>query len=640
MTGVFIMFPASVMAGFPGTAGIDDGTTMLAMGPENNEDRQELMALLTVLEEETKIATKSKMNNDYVPGMVTVLHGDHLETLGIGTVAEALSMVPGIQVSYGRTGEPSAKVRGIAFPFNAGNIKIMMNSIALSRESSGMNSSVLLVPVSQVDRIEVIRGPGSSIYGDFAMSGVVNIITRHSGSRVYSRMGNDDAQGAGGHYTYAKNGVKLNMNMSVADAGHRAAAVSMNPDEKKYLGVFHVDYNTFSFTAQGIGRQLDFYGRAGPQGRQDQSSSLSLESGELDEIDWVMEGRQRLEMGRNASLEAYVSYLHNDGTLALPPSEFDGDRVEAGIDLTWQPMDNHQLLFGVSYAVSDIDHAFQLSLSQKPIAISGIRRENYSLGIQDQITVTERFTLTVGGRYDHYDDVGSLFTPRIAGVYRLGEPHVIKAQYAKGFRAPTFFELYWEGTPDDSLDFEVIETTELGYVYRRPNMVGRATLFYSKIEDGLYPDDGVTRNIVDIESKGIELEWEQKIGKKLRWLANISCTDIMDERSGAAGGNQGLGTADWLGNLTVFFEPLCDYMVTGRLLFVGKRHTSEGSKDGYETVDLTLSRTNLFNRDLTLRVGVKNLLDESIIYLNEQARGLTQYAYEGRTFWLQLSYSL
>jgi CheY-like chemotaxis protein len=63
-------------------------------------------------------------------------------------------------------------------PADGGNIKMMLNAIALSRESPGINSSLLLTPLAQIDRIEVIRGPGSSIYGDFAMAGVVNIISK------------------------------------------------------------------------------------------------------------------------------------------------------------------------------------------------------------------------------------------------------------------------------------------------------------------------------------------------------------------------------------------------------------------------------------------------------------------------------
>jgi outer membrane receptor for Fe3+-dicitrate len=105
----------------------DRDALMLAVNANGGEDRQELQELLAVLDEETAVATKTKMNNDYVPGMVTVLHGDQMEALGVLTVAEALAIVPGIQVARLSTGEPTVKVRGVAFPFNAGNIKVQLS---------------------------------------------------------------------------------------------------------------------------------------------------------------------------------------------------------------------------------------------------------------------------------------------------------------------------------------------------------------------------------------------------------------------------------------------------------------------------------------------------------------------------------
>ena len=204
----------------------DRSALLLAVNSAGEEDRRELKELLAVLDEETAVATKTKMNNDYVPGMVTVLHGEQLEALGVKTVAEALAMVPGIQVARLSTGEPTVKVRGIAFPFNAGNVKVMLNSIALSRESSGINSSVLLTPLAQVDRIEVIRGPGSSIYGNFAMAGVVNIITKHPGGRLFGQAGDDESRGGGGHYSYRDDAhdFSIGVNISAMDDGKKTTA--------------------------------------------------------------------------------------------------------------------------------------------------------------------------------------------------------------------------------------------------------------------------------------------------------------------------------------------------------------------------------------------------------------------------------
>ena len=82
-------------------------------------------------------------------------------------------MVTGIQTFRTSVGEPFVTIRGVRFPFNAGNVKLLVNSTSMTRETSSVNPSVMLLPIEQVDRIEVVRGPSSSVYGDFAFLGVI-----------------------------------------------------------------------------------------------------------------------------------------------------------------------------------------------------------------------------------------------------------------------------------------------------------------------------------------------------------------------------------------------------------------------------------------------------------------------------------
>jgi outer membrane receptor protein involved in Fe transport len=79
-------------------------------------------------------------------------------------------------------------------------------------------------------------------------------------------------------------------------------------------------------------------------------------------------------------------------------------------------------------------------------------------------------------------------------------------------------------------------------------------------------------------------------------------------------------------------------MLTGRLLHVGDRYTSDGRVDGYDTVDLTISREDLWKEGGTLRIGVKNILDDKIDYLTELPSSLQVEEFPGRTWRVQLSY--
>ena len=143
-----------------------------------SDDAAALAELMQTLEEETEVATRTRMNRDFVPGMVTVLEGAVLRDLGARTVWEALSHAPGLQTEIDARGVPTLTARGIYFPFNSGSIQILLNGLAIGREDIGANGSALILPMTLVERIEFVRGPGSVIYGDYAFQGMINIVTR------------------------------------------------------------------------------------------------------------------------------------------------------------------------------------------------------------------------------------------------------------------------------------------------------------------------------------------------------------------------------------------------------------------------------------------------------------------------------
>jgi iron complex outermembrane receptor protein len=514
----------------------------------------------------------------------------------------------------------------------------MLNSIALSRESSGINSSVLLAPVAQVDRIEVIRGPGSSIYGDFAMAGVVNIITKNTGGHLHGRASDDESIGGGGQYSYhdVDRDFGLGVSISAVDDGENAAKLNTNPDEERYLGVFQFDYKNFAFTAEGVRRRMEM-ARQLPPGVSQLPPGEATRS-HREEESWALEGRQTMNLGSAVSLDAYLCYLQNSMEAIGPAEKFQGDRLEIGWDLNWSPRTGHEVLFSGSYSDSSINDAFQRAGPEATTPqLSNIDRRLYAISLQDQIVLTRRLSATLGLRFDDYDDVGDQVTPRIAAVYRPAERHVIKIQYSEGFRAPTFWELYHTGSPNEGLDFEVMGTTELSYIYHRPDAVGRMTLYYSELDDGIYRDSDGFSNFVAINAKGVEVEWEQRIGEKFRWQANVSYNDTRDGRYPATGYDSP-GIAPWLGNLVLFVQPSARFMITGRLQHMGDRYSEGGKIDGYDTLDLAISRTDLWKPGLTLRSGVKNIFDDDILYVNQGSDNLFLDEYDGRTLWLQLSY--
>ena len=158
----------------------------------------ELRDLLSLLDDQTQLATKTGMNADFIPGMATVLSGEDLLDRGIRTVWGALGLVPGFSQGLEATGERQVLSRGVGFGYASGNIKILLDGVSMNASLTATANPVLNIPIEQVERIEVIRGPGSSVYGEFAYAGVVNVITRQQERTLHLQADQGATAGGGG----------------------------------------------------------------------------------------------------------------------------------------------------------------------------------------------------------------------------------------------------------------------------------------------------------------------------------------------------------------------------------------------------------------------------------------------------------
>lgn len=141
-------------------------------------DEQAYLALMSLLNAQTELVTKTKVNADYVPGSITVLRGTELSRYGIRTVKQALSMSAGIEVQQNHLGQSVLVMRGLGTPYAGGTVKLMLDDVNMVNSSAGYGEGVLHMPIEQVERIEIIRGAASVLHGDFAYSGVVNIVSK------------------------------------------------------------------------------------------------------------------------------------------------------------------------------------------------------------------------------------------------------------------------------------------------------------------------------------------------------------------------------------------------------------------------------------------------------------------------------
>lgn len=679
----------------------------------------------------TEIATRTKMDADLVPGMVTILFGEDLEARGVRTVYEALTLVPGVNTYLSSLGEQRVSVRGVGGSFFSGNLKLLLDDIVLNDTLTSAGYAVYEIPVEQVERIEIIRGPGSVVYGEFAYAGVINVKTRKDRNRIFSHCkGEEDSlyqYGGGGTYSYSDPerafSISLNLSASESDgpdvrtgkdrlyagfAGFQMGDYSnapgpLNNDQEDRLASLLLNYKGFSLSAQYIqtGRG-DYFGIVQALPPPDRvvihhehravEAHQRLNLSDAFEMNVKAGGRQyEYEtdpivgvppiLGIQIPLEdgtfTEIDITPPDGSLAALHHE--ETEIYGISELIWKTGYRHTVLLGMKY--SDIKMGDVWVYSNTSDENPGVwereagnwlkddrQRDVISLYMQDMFDITDRFTLTAGLRYDHYEnhdtEAGTYdsLTPRLSAVYRLTDHHILKAQYSEAVRPPTFTELYSQensvvmGNP--KLEPEHIRSYETGYIYRRSKTRGRITMFYSELEDNIeYPEyadpmgDGGEivqyRNADDtITTKGIELEFSHDLRPDIRLDMNLSFADTQDEE-----GEPICGATDWLGNIGLRYHPLDDFSLAFQYRYVGERHRNSDDDrdelDAYDTLDITANISDLFTKGLTLRCGVKNLFDETILYpapVYKDEAGNIGYTYPddfprpGQSWWAQMAY--
>jgi len=594
--------------------------------PPQSDDK-ELKELLSIVQEETDVATQTRLNSDYVPGIVSVLEGDELEALGVRTAGEALGLVPGIQVTRDNRGSDLALVRGLDFPFNAGNIQVLVNSIPMARADGGINTSALGIPVEQIERIEVIRGPGSVIYGDFAFMGLVNIITRKQGSRVVGRVESPHASRlAAGRFGGRDNGVTYSANIAASSSTNAVGPMPItNADDQRTFSMFNIESRGFSVIAETTHR--NFVPRPGAVG------ALRYH-----DTSWTTEAKYARDVSKALHAEVRASYLKNDIDDFV--SSISGNVMKFAADATWTGWSRNSILAGADYSTSTLDNATHRVPPRPPAqgppilaALAQDKTRNITgVLLQDRIDLNDKFSTTIGARYDSYSDLKSRVTPRLAFVWRATDRHILKAQYTEGFRPPTFFELYTPPAPGvvPRYPFELNATTELNYVYRGTGRVARATIYRSIISRMLQP--GGIFFAQDARARGVELEWMQEASSKLKVGANVSHTSTIDPRVGGASNRV---SANWLANTTLLYHAGYNIILAGRYNYVGNRVAGKG----YDGFDFTVTRQDAFIPGLAMRVGVKDAFNGQPAFFTQLPTGnVITNSFPGRSAWVELSW--
>ena len=654
--------------------------------------------LMRVLDEETEIATRTKLNIDFVPGMVTVLHGQDLLAKGVRTVYEALGLVPGIELSMAGDGQVQFLMRGLGKTFASSKIKFLLNGVDLN-STLGPNIVIHTIPVEQIDRIEVVRGPGSAIYGEHALAGVVDVITLAQKKSAFVRFGNVDGRSIGGVYSAqsadSQAAVSLNLAQTKIDsvdvtagkdklAGTQWQTISnapgpSNEQESNRSAILDVHYHGTTLIAQHVFAAFgDHFGVNGvlPEERSDTVRSLTFNTIEL---------RQPWELGSNMRAETRAAWMHFTADVdgqQLYPAGYRNEFMAAGVrggphyeetrrsvkSTLEMPVEKfHLALFGLEYAdviqgdtwnTRNYDPN-RLSPYLPPAQVpekkyvgaanwlkEGLERRILSAYIQDQYTGVDKLAITAGLRVDRYNDVGTAVTPRIGAVYQLSSHQTLKLQYSDAFRPPSFLEMYARNNPvvngHTDIKPERMHNLESGYIYNSGQHIFRATAFLSDVHHIIVVDTASRqyRNGGEAKIRGLELEAVAPVGHNLKIDSNVS----VQSSTTREGLSPLWGAAQALANLGVLYQVTTDRFINAQYHYVGTRERETGDArstlEGYQTVDLAFSANKVWLPALSLRAGLRNIFDADVVYPAPKATYPDDYPRPGRQWWLAAMYRM
>ncbi|MDD4975692.1 MAG: TonB-dependent receptor [Bacteriovorax sp.] len=471
------------------------------------------------------IATGTKKPVAEAPAIASVITAQEIDAMGATTLDEVLEAAPGLHVSVGQGYGSTYLINGIGSrPFNPEAL-LMINGTPIKLLYTGdtiMRSGFL--PVKMISRIEIIRGPGSALYGADAFSGVINVITKDA-SEIHGTQAGGGVANFGTQHAWVQYGEEIEEFKIGIMADYR------NTDG--YKGIITSDAQSKLDKALGTHASL----APGPVGLSQKEtglfldiekekwrlrtsyfgqSNLGLGQGAADSLD--PNGRRSvaretidltyhdLKLGEYLDFTSKLAYQHesvefDNYALIFPPGanlgkgvfpngalgspEFFGRQFWFNNSLLFTGIELHRLRLAGGYYLGQ-QYRVKNSKNSTPdftplpdiINVSGTAlnfnskktRNSYYGYAQDEWRIADNFEFTYGARIDHYSDFGSTFNPRTALVWKTTSDLTMKLLYGRAFRAPTFLELYninnliTLGNPN--LRPETIDTYELGGDYR------------------------------------------------------------------------------------------------------------------------------------------------------------------------------
>jgi vitamin B12 transporter len=500
-----------------------------------------VQAAPTTVTLEPLVVTATRTPETETLASVSVIDRAEIERRQFRSVPDALRGLPGVSLSNsGGAGQPtSVFLRGT----NAGLVLVLIDGVRVGSATLGI-APLQDLPIDQIDRIEVVRGPRSSLYGSEAIGGVIQIFTRRGGGELRPRI----SVGAGSFDTASVAG-------GISGGGDRGwFNLSANLEETK--GIDACEGRPFPFAGCGVDepdrdgyRNLGLSARAGydfsdaasvdvhllrSENRADFDGSLF--SGNLSRSEQEVLGIKgtlrpldpwTMILSAGRSSDQYRSFYEDAFVVERFVDRFDTERDTLAIqnDLEWMP--GQVVTLGLDYLIDRVDGTIDYTEDSR--SNTGVYGQYLgSIGSNE---------LSASLRYDDNQQFGDHTTGNAAWGYRFDRDLRVSLSYGSAFKAPTFNDLYYPGFGNPNLSPEKSDSVELGLTGLLPMGRWELSLYQTEIDD-LITFDAVTfapANIASARIRGFEASGTFRM---MDWDLGTSLT-LLDPENRSSGPDQG-----------------------------------------------------------------------------------------------------
>ncbi|NRB41086.1 MAG: TonB-dependent receptor [Pseudomonadales bacterium] len=487
------------------------------------------------------------------PSTVTVIDRSSIEKYHFTSIEEALDTVAGFDIYQTIIDRNVATARGILQNFYANKILLLIDNIPTWQPIYG-EGSLERININDVEKIEVLKGPASVLYGSNAYTGVVNIVLKkpqNNSLSSYARVGEGDLLAAG--LSIYHQFEELSFFASIHSETQESDSYAFpNAAGFEFNGETHFDYTNYGQKNNiSLGLGTNTHSLYFNQFIYDHSylgihpSYVGGGGKNVEHQGHLLNYKYQNALSKQTDIIASLTYEHYQRKFPISPDyslelRLAGNRYASEIKFNYlkNPLN-------IEYGINS-----ELRQSEGYNTFNGLTGEFVTSNLKDDDDVIEwstfaRFkydirdlSLLIGSRYTNNEKFGSNLSSRFSGVYTLQDNQSIKMIIGQSFRVPTMFELYFErpiiiGNPD--LEPETSTSYELAYLYGGSHVFVQLLVYYSIYENLIQrqiPETGLPsqyQNANNFKGYGSEMELRYEHDATLSAYVNYNYVSGVDE---------------------------------------------------------------------------------------------------------------